>query len=130
MPVIIKQYRDLDLDFQPHPIKGDIIPLKNIDAVKRSVRNLCLTNNYERPYQPSLGAGLAGMLFENIDAVTAIQLKTKIIDTLARYENRAKDIAVEVSAEPDNNGYLTTIQFSVDTQIQPITIQVFLERAR
>jgi phage baseplate assembly protein W len=130
MPAIIKQYKDLDLDFIAHPIKEDIVPLTGVDAVKRSVRNIVLLNNFEAPFQPSKGGNVPGMLFENFDPVTAIEIKQKILSNVGRLEKRAKDVSCDVSQSDDENTIIITVRFSVETQLDPVTIQVFLERAR
>ena len=43
-------FSDLNLNFVVHPITGDVTKLTNVEAVKRSVRNLINTNFYERPF--------------------------------------------------------------------------------
>ena len=40
-------FKDLNLDFQQNTATKDIQKLKDIEAVKRSVRNLVNTNHYE-----------------------------------------------------------------------------------
>lgn len=130
MPAIVKQYRDLDLDLKAHPIKEDIVPLEGVDAVKRSVRNLVQLNFFEAPFQPSKGGHVHGSLFENFDAVTAIEIKQRILSNLARYEKRAKDVSCDVSQSDDENTIIITVRFSVETQLEPVTVNVFLERVR
>ena len=63
--VAIKEaYKDLDLFFTAHPITGDVATKSDSDAVRRAVRNIVLTNYYERPFKPSLGGNVRGLLFE------------------------------------------------------------------
>jgi hypothetical protein len=63
--VAIKEaYSDLDLLFKAHPISGDVTVKTDADAVKRAVKNIVLTNYYERPFKPSLGGNIRGLLFE------------------------------------------------------------------
>ena len=48
-------YSDFDLSFLKHPNTKDITILKDLDAVKQSIKNLILTSRGERPFQPTLG---------------------------------------------------------------------------
>ena len=47
-------YTDLDLFFNKKTTSKDISKTTNIQAVKRSVRNLILTNHYEKPFHNDL----------------------------------------------------------------------------
>ena len=67
-----KGHRDLDLSLKQHPIRKDINVLKDDNAIKNAVKNLLITNAFERPFQPQLGANLRGLLFEPADAITKI----------------------------------------------------------
>ena len=57
-----KPFRDLDLSLAIHPIRKDIIPLKDDRAIVNAVRNLLITNFNERPFQPTKGANLRGIV--------------------------------------------------------------------
>ena len=71
-------YKDLDLNFGRNPITNDVNKLTDVEAVKRSVRNLINTNHYERPFHPEIGSGLRGMLFEPMSPLTANGLQRKV----------------------------------------------------
>ena len=73
-----KGWADLDLSLKKHPIQKDIIPLKDDKAIRNAVKNLVLTNFYERPFQHSKGANLQGLLFEPADMITAYEIKESI----------------------------------------------------
>ena len=81
-------YSDLDLLFTRKDTK-DVNILKDIAAVKRSVRNLVLMNHYEKPFHPEIGSGIREMLFENIDPITADVLSAKVSEVISTYEPRA-----------------------------------------
>lgn len=125
-----RQYRDLNLSFILHPATNDVSAITNADAVRRSIRNLVLTNYYERPFRPSLGSGVAQLLFEPITAITSQRIKTAIQDVIRGYEPRADLLGVDVEVTPDRNAYEATITFHVVNQIDPVTVSVFLERIR
>ena len=59
-------YKDLNLGFQQNSATKDIQKLTDVEAVKRSVRNLINLNHYEKPFHPEIGSNLRAMLFENI----------------------------------------------------------------
>lgn len=128
-------YSDLDLDFIPHPTTGDVVKKTGIDAIKRSVRNLILTNFYDRPFRTYIGSNAQKILFDNINPLTATFLKNAIIETLVNFEPRIQlldddDRGVYVQVDPDNNGYLAKISFIIVNRGEPASINIFLERIR
>lgn len=128
-------YSDLDLDFIPHPITGDVVKKTGFEAIKRSVRNLVLTNFYDRKFRSSIGSNAQKILFDNINPFTAIFLKDAIIEVITNFEPRIKlaedeDHGVIVSVHPDDNGYVARITFSIVNTGQPAVINLFLERLR
>lgn len=130
MPSVTKKYRDFDLNFEPHPVSGDITTLKDADAVKQSVKNLILTGTFERPQRPKVGSGVSNLLFEPITPVSQQQIKIAIEDTIRRFEPRVELISVEVTTLPDENGYRATITFAVTAASEIVSVEVFLERVR
>ena len=74
----VRTYKDLNLDFARHPVTNDLVKIEDVDAIKRSVRNLINTNFYERPFHPELGCGVRDLLFENYTPLTGIFIKRKI----------------------------------------------------
>jgi len=130
MPSIVRQFQDLDLYMVPHPVSKDIIPLRNVDAVKRSVRNLILTNIYERPYQPNLGSGLAQLLFEPINPMIQHGIETACKDVIRNFEPRVTVLDVIATVSADQNGYSVVITFAIDKLSDIVTSTIFLERIR
>ena len=125
-----RSFKDLDLNFTIHPIRKDINTHKNEYAIINSVKNLVLTNHYERPFQPEIGSNIRRLLFENVDAITAAQIEREITETVENFEPRVQVSKVTASADPDNNGYKVTLEFFVINNPNPITINFFLERIR
>ena len=126
----IKDYSDIDLDFIANPITGDVVKKIGPDAVARSIRNLVMTNYYDRPFRSNIGSNAVKMLFENIGPLTAINLETAIAEVVNIFEPRAKLIGVKVKADPDNNGYSAKIAFYVQNRPEPFQTTLFLERIR
>ena len=123
-------YSDIPTNFDIHPIKQDLVLITNEVAVKRSVRNLLLTDPYERFFNPGLGSGIRQTLFENIGQDTEYILKEKITETINNYEPRARLISVTAKGFPDDNAYEVTVVFSVVNNISPITLDFVLRRVR
>ena len=123
-------YNDLNLDFQQNTATKDIQKITDVDAVKRSVRNLINTNHYEKPFRPEVGSNLRAMLFEMISPQMNHAISKEIDLMIANYEPRCR--LVEVSTVPsfDRNAYSASISFYVVNHPEPVTVETFLERLR
>ena len=86
----VRQYSDLDLFFTKKTSTSDVNILKDIQAVKRSIRNLVLLNAYEKPFHPEISGGVRGMLFENMTPITAAIIAKKVEDVINNFEPRAR----------------------------------------
>ena len=127
----VRQYRDLDLFFSRKQGSGDVNKVTDIEAVKRSVRNLVLTNFYEKPFHPEIGSGIRDMLFENMSPVTAVVLARKVEDVIENFEPRARLVGVRALPNLDRNEYEITIEFFVvNTPTELVDMTVFLEVLR
>jgi phage baseplate assembly protein W len=127
---ILTAFSDLDLNFTIHPVKKDINRHTNEVAVVNSIKNLILTNHYERPFQPDIGSNVRRMLFENMDTITATVLENEIAQTIKNYESRVNISTLNVSPDYENNGFNVYMEFYVVNRTTPITINFFLERIR
>lgn len=123
-------FSDLDLDFLPHPTTGDVVKKTGIEALKRSVRNLILTNFYDRPFRPYIGSNAQKILFDNANPLTSGFLKDAIKEVLANFEPRIVVRAIEVNFDIDNNGYNVVLAFNIVNNNLPVVINLFLERIR
>lgn len=127
---LTKRYSDLDFSFTRIPGRNDIALSYDEMAVIRSIRNLLLTKNYERPFQPNVGSRVQMMLFEPVDFLTAQSLRSEIESVVTNFEPRAKIDSILVSADPDNNLYNVTLQFYIGNNVEPTAINLILERTR
>ena len=123
-------YKDLDLDFGRNIVTNDVNKLTDVEAVKRSVRNLINTNHFERPFHPEIGGNVRALLFENMTPLTALNLQRKIEEVLNNFEPRAKITQIIADPDIDRNGYRLEIRFYVIGIQNPITVETFLERLR
>lgn len=126
----VREFKDLDLNFNIHPIKKDINKNVGSLAIINSVKNLLLTNYYEKPFQPQIGSNVRRLLFENLDVITASTIEQEIRRVILNYEPRADVKTVIVQPDFDRNGFSVYMEFFVVNQTNPITINFFLERVR
>jgi len=141
----VRQYKDLDLFFVKKKLsskdsdgvvtvsgaKSDIEKVTDITAVKRSIRNLVLTNHYEKPFHPEIGCGVRELLFELMTPITAHLLTRKVEDVITQYEPRAQLVGVKATPDLDRNAYELTIEFYVlNAPTELVDLTVLLERLR
>lgn len=123
-------YSDLDLALGIHPVKKDITPLSDLQAVRNSVKNLILTNFGDRPFQSKLGSNVTALLFEPADQFTAIQMKKEIDRLLREHEPRINQVRVQILDDVDANAYRVSIEFNVITQNNRTEVELGLQRLR
>ena len=123
-------FKDLDLNFTRNPVTNDVTKIEDVDAVKRSVKNLVQTNFYERPFHPELGCGIRELLFENFTPLTGIFIKRKVEEVITNYEPRARLSQVTVNEQPDRNGIEVTVYFYVMNIPEPVSVTTLLQRIR
>jgi len=126
-----RRYIDLDLLFKRMIPSGDVNTITDIQAVKRSVRNLVLLNPYEKPFHPEISSGVRGMLFELMTPFVAAQLTKKVEDVINNFEPRARLVSVRSIPDYDRNAYEVSVEFYVvNTPTELVDLTVMLERLR
>ena len=123
-------WSDLDLDFTKHPVTKDIVRKTNVEAVKRSVRNLIRTNKYEKHFHPEIDGGVTRHLFELSTAHTKHDIDLAVRNCLKNFESRVIVTGVRVSGDLDRNGFNVSIYFTVINSPEPVEVALFLERIR
>ena len=127
----VRQWTDLDLFFGKKSTSKDISKVTDIQAVKRSIRNLVLTNFYEKPFHPEIGCGVRGLLFELMDPLTSYAIAKQIEITVENFEPRARLIGVRANPDLDRNEYEVTLEFYVvNAPTELVDLTIFLERLR
>ena len=127
----VRKWKDLDLFFGKKQASKDINKVVDIQAVKRSIRNLVLLNHYEKPFHPEIGSGVRDMLFELMTPITAFILAKKIEDVIENFEPRAKLVGVRALPNLDRNEYEVTVEFYVvNTPTELVDLTIFLEVLR
>jgi len=123
-------YKDLDLTFNIHPVKKDIITNTGELAVVKALKNLLLTNRYEKPFQPEYGSNIRKMLFEPLSPMIAAALRKEIEYAIRNFEPRVDIVKIDVEEIPSYNSYQVTIEFYIDNLTQPFTADFILSRLR
>jgi phage baseplate assembly protein W len=125
-----RTFKDIDLNFTAHPVTGDVARKYDEAAIKQSVRNLILTQNYERPFHSEIGSQVRSALFESASPMTAAILQRSIEDVINNFEPRAVLLEVEVIDNLDNNAYNVKIVFKIINTETPISVNLILKRTR
>jgi phage baseplate assembly protein W len=124
--------KDFDLMFRRHPTTGKLLVKKGDDSIKQSLKNLILTNRYERPFRPEFGGDVRRRLFDNFDSISTSDYGIQIETTIGNYEPRVilDPYSVVVIASPDQNRLAISITFRSAISLNDSTIDVNLNRVR
>ena len=115
MPVerVSRSFKDLSMSFKANPLNDDLITLKNEAAIARSLRNIIFTSPGEKFFNPDFGSNISKVLFENIDEISAIQIKEEIELSIKNFEPRVRLQEVEINPDYDNNQFDVTINYKI-----------------
>ena len=130
MPSSTRQFADLDLNFTPHPVTGDVGFKKDENAIKQAVKNLVLTQNFERPFHSEIGSSLRSLLFEPATPMTKEILRKTISDTITNFEPRVELLGVDIQYTLDDTAVDVRIRFKIKNTFTPIDVSLTLERTR
>tara|TARA_B100000579_G_scaffold144814_1_gene117533 strand:- start:494 stop:910 length:417 start_codon:yes stop_codon:yes gene_type:complete len=124
-----KWYTDIDFNLKPHPSSGDLTLKYDKEAIKGAIRNIILTNKYERPFKPNLGANLRTYIFELSDDITRFEIRKRIIDALETFEPRVRISEINLSTSGMNRLHVN-IGYGIVGIAEPQNLEVTLERVR
>ena len=110
---VSKSFKDLSMSFKFNPLSGDLIALKNENAIARAVRNIVLTTPGEKLFDPDFGSSVSEILFENVDDITAVSIRDEIRSSLSNYEPRVELIDVNVDPNFDENQFDVLITYRI-----------------
>ena len=122
--MVSQSFKDISATFQINPLNRDLIALNNSYAIARSIRNLIMTVPGDRPFNPVLGSQVTNLLFENLDKLTALTIKSEIVNTIENFEPRVRLNEVNVKSQPDQNQFDVKIQYyivGIDVPLQELT---------
>jgi len=126
-----KYFTDLDLKFGANPVTKDVNLKSDSDAIRRAVKNLVLTDNFERPFKPGIGANIRGLLFEltGEDLVDEVELRIKKL--LRNFEPRIDNIRIVASEDAlDSNELAVSIYYDIKNDPRPQQLDIILNRIR
>ena len=110
---VSKSFKDLSMSFKFNPLSGDLIALKNENAIARAVRNIVLTSPGEKFFDPDFGSSIGEILFENVDEITAVSIQDEIKSCLKNYEPRVDLTNVVVDPNFDQNQFDVRITYRI-----------------
>jgi|TARA_X000000368_G_scaffold11727_1_gene9427 phage baseplate assembly protein W len=110
---VSRSFKDLSMSFKANPLNDDLITLKNEAAIARSLRNIIFTSPGEKFFNPDFGSNISKVLFENIDEISAIQIKEEIELSIKNFEPRVRLQEVEINPDYDNNQFDVTINYRI-----------------
>ena len=128
-------YRDFSLFFTKNPVTGDVSTLTDVADIKRSIRNLVLTNEFDRPFHPEIASHVRDLLFQPFTAITYNLLRNRIDKVLEIYEPRATLTRIEIDDREfqnmDNNTLSIKIFFTLNNApTNEENVDIMLERIR
>ena len=106
-------FKDLSMTFQANPLNNDLIGLKNANAIARSVRNIVMTIPGEKPFNENFGSRISGLLFENVDNITATAISDEIRESVTNYEPIVSLTSVVVNPNFDNNSFDAIVKYNI-----------------
>tara|TARA_A100001201_G_C3995639_1_gene172965 strand:+ start:279 stop:680 length:402 start_codon:yes stop_codon:yes gene_type:complete len=110
---ISRAFKDISLSFTKHPVTNDVTVLKNEDAIKKSVVNLCRTRINERFFNDLLGTSIEDSLFEtNLDDITSF-LEREITVLLKNFEPRIALTNVIVESLVDSYELQIRVEYEI-----------------
>ena len=123
-------FSDFNMSFATHDTTKDLSILTNENSVKQAIKNLILTDVFERPFQPGIGCNIRNVLFELFSPQTSDNAKTYIRETIEQYEPRASIKDISVSPNVDQNSLAATIKFSIINTVEIQNLTVLVDRIR
>ena len=127
----VRQYSDLDLFFGKKTSDNDISKVTDVEAVKRSIRNLVQLNTFDKPFHPEISGGVREMLFENMTPVVSAIIARQVEDVIDNFETEQRLVSVRALPDFDRNAYEIQVSFYVvNTPTELVDLSVMLERLR
>ena len=110
---ISRAFKDISLSFNRHPVTNDVTVLRNEDAIKKSVVNLCRTRINERFFNELLGTSIEDSLFEtNLNVISSF-IKKEIETLIKNYEPRVLLRSVIVESLIDSYELQIRIEYEI-----------------
>ena len=108
-----QEFKDISMSFETNPLNDDLIALKNTTAIARSIRNIVFTRPGEKFFNPDFGSRITESLFENMDEVSALEIRDEIENSIKNFEPRVNVREVRVVPDFTNNEMNATIVYEI-----------------
>ena len=108
-----QEFKDISMSFETNPLNNDLIALKNTTAIARSIRNIVFTRPGEKFFNPEFGSRITESLFENMDEVSALEIRDEIENSIKNFEPRVNVREVRVVPDFTNNEMNATIVYEI-----------------
>lgn len=128
---ISKGFKDISAVFEVNPLNDDLIVLRNSNAIARSIRNIIFTSRGDKPFNPSFGSRVSELLFDPMDQITTLAIKTEIEETIKNFEPRVDLKRVQVNPSYDDSEYSVVINYEIigiDLDSQQLSFALELTR--
>ena len=124
--------KDFDLMFRRHPSTGKLLVKKGDEAIKQGLKNLVLTNRYERPFRPEFGGDVRKRLFDLFSTVSAADFGIQIETAVRNYEPRVMldPYSISVRETSERNTLSINIRFRSAVTLSDSVIDINLNRVR
>lgn len=126
----VRIFSDLDLNFTPHPVTGDISRKLDESAIKQSLKNLLMIRHYEKPFHSEIGSPIRDLLFEPMTPLTGLMIRRAIIDLISNFEPRIELLDLEVMASEEQQSVYVNLVFKIVNTERPLSLDFILERTR
>jgi hypothetical protein len=109
----IINYSDINLDFIPHPLTGNISPKTNIESIRQAIKVLFLLNPFDVPFSQSSYVNVRNYLFDNMNHLTVANLVKRIEWSIQTFEKRVKFISAQVVPYDSDDGFEATVTYQI-----------------
>lgn len=124
-----KLFQDIDSTFTVKD-NGELFVKRDAAAVKQAVKNILLTNHFEKPFLPFYGGNIRALLFDLADDDVSEEIESNIRNTIQQYEPRALVRNVIINSTPDQNSISVTVEFQIINSNEIVTFSTSLSRLR
>ena len=124
-------FRDVSMSFKKNPLNDDLILLKNANAIARSFKNIVFTFPGEKPFNEDFGSRVSRLLFDNLDELTASNIRDEIESSITRFEPRVNLRLVKTTPDFEGNGFDVKIVYDIiGADIPPQQLEFVLQPTR
>ncbi len=122
---------DIDFNFRPHPLTGDIPLKRGSQAILQSLKNIILTSYYERGFNVAFGTNVRSSMFELYSPLDLLTMKDFISEAIKNFEPDVEVMDIVVTnATEDSHSIDITIMYTEYNNPQVQTANLKLSRLR